>query len=225
MEACFYIFSFFIISIISFTIWKFDAEQKTKTFFFPLFFLIFLFVVGVLSSKNFYFNFDLPPRLVYAGILPSFAILAFLSFSKKGKRLLLNVPYHLPILFQSFRIIVELLIYWTFLKGWGPKHLTMLGYNYEFYFGVGAIFFGLWVKLGKPSKRIIIAWNVIGLCFLAFIVGLFITTGFLWDSLWDSSEPLLTIELFQMPSVLIATFFMPIAVWVHIFSIRQNLLK
>ena len=127
--------------------------------------------------------------------------------------------------FQSFRIIVELLIFWTYLKGWGPKEATMIGYNYEFYFGALALIVGFLVWKGKVSNKPLLGWNLLGLFMLAFIVGIFITSAFAYDTFWGNSERMVSDKMFQMPVMAIATLYMPLAVWTHIFSIRQIRLK
>ena len=99
--------------------------------------------------------------------------------------------------------------------------VTMIGYNYEFYFGIIALIMGLLVWKKRASKGLIILWNIWGLFMLAFIVGLFFTSGFAWDSVWGATEPMIKADLLQMPSLSIATLYMPLAVWMHIFSIRQ----
>lgn len=220
----FYTFSAIIITIITIVAYKHSpTEHQSKVFLFPISILLFQVAIILLSSTGFYVNFDLPPRLVYAGIVPSFIMLFAFSFSKAGKSLLKSIPNHYPILFQSFRIVVELFIYWTFLLGYGPKEATMVGYNYEFYFGIVALIFGVLVWKKRVSKKLILTWNIIGLFLLAFIVGIFFTTGFAWDSFWGRSQPMITNEMLNMPIMSIATLYMPLAVWMHIFSIRQTI--
>lgn len=222
----FYLFSTIITALIYFVIRGYvDPTNKKKALLLPIAIIVFQLVVGIIGSKGFYINFDFPPRLVYAGILPAFVILATLSFSNAGQQLLKTIPSHFPVLFQSFRIIVELLIYWTFLKGWGPIEATMLGYNYEFYFGIFALITGVLIWKNKLNKTVVVAWNILGLIMLAIIVGIFFTTGFAWDTFWGQNERMLSNEMLEMPALSIATFYMPLAVWTHIFSIRQNLLK
>ena len=118
ISALFYSFSAVIILLITFFAWKHaKPESKGKVFLFPITFLVFQIVIAIVGETGFYINFDLPPRMVYAGIVPSFILLALFSFSKTGKSLVQNIPIHQPVIFQSFRIIVELFIYWTFILG------------------------------------------------------------------------------------------------------------
>lgn len=218
----FYSFSAAITLIVSlFAFLKAPKNHKIKTLRFPGIILLFQVAVGWLGSIGVYESFDLPPMLVVFGILPAFIILAFISFSKTVKALLPTVPIHYPILFQSFRIIVELLILLSFTQGLGPIEITFQGYNYEFYFGITALIIGLVAWKKSIPNKILIAWNVFGLIMLAIIVGLFFTCGFMHEAVWGSKEPMIKAGLLHMPYLSIATFYMPIAVWMHIFSIRQ----
>lgn len=222
VPVLFYSFTAIILCVITIVAWKYaKPEKKKKVLLFPLVIVVFQITIAIVGSTGFYINFGLPPRMVYAGIVPAFILLALFSFSKTGKELLLSVPSHYPVVFQSFRIIVELFIYWTFLLGWGPKEATMIGYNYEFYFVIFALVFGFLYLKNKLSNRVILIWNFLGLALLAFIVGIFFTSAFAWDSFWERSTPMMTSEMMTMPVLSIATLYMPIAVWMHIFSIRQ----
>lgn len=226
LALTFYAFSAIVIAVISLAIWELSpTKTRNKTLLFPITIFLFQLTIGLIGETGFYINYSLPPPFVYAGILPAFVLLASFSFSKTGKLLLKSIPLHYPILFQSFRIIVELLIFWTYLKGWGPKEATMIGYNYEFYFGILALIVGFLTWRGKLSKKLLIGWNVFGLLMLAFIVGIFITSAFAYDTFWGNSDRMVTDEMFQMPVMAIATLYMPLAVWTHIFSIRQNILR
>ena len=224
VSIAFYFFSAIIICLVTFVFLIFSPlEKRQRLFWFPFAILIFQLLIAIIGSTGFYIDFNVPPRLLYAGIIPSFILLATFSFSRTGNYFVQSIPVHLPIFFQSFRILVELFIYWVFLIGWGPEEATMMGYNYEFYFGITAIFFGIFVLKNKASKGLIIAWNVLGIIMLIVIVGIFFTSALAWDTFWKKSIPMISNEMLQMPAMSIATLYMPLAFWSHIFSIRQML--
>lgn len=218
----YYSFSAAIISIITFGAYNFlENGSKTKSFRFPIAFIIWQVTLGLIASTNFFESFDLPPRFVLFGIVPSFIILALFSYSKSTKSLIQNIPLQLPIFFQSFRIFVELLILKAFLDGYAPVSTTFQGYNYEFYFGISAIIVGFSVLKLKLNYTILLLWNILGLIMLGIIVFIFASSGYAHQAIWDSPIPLVKMELFHMPHLSIATLYMPLAVWMHIFSIRQ----
>jgi len=217
----YYSFSVLIIATISILAFLFSGKNK-KTFLIPVIFIAWQLVIGLIGSTGFYEDFTIPPNLIYAGILPTFIILGFLFLSKTSKALSVSLPKHIPILFQSFRIVVELLILKIYLDGMGPIEATFKGYNYEFYFGFSALIVGLLVWRGMLSKKIIIAWNIIGIGMLTFIVGIFITSAFAYQEFWERDTRMIQDAFLHMPYLSIATFYMPIAVWMHIFSLKQQ---
>ena len=73
----------------------------------------------------------------------------------------------------------------------------------------------------KLSGKILLVWNLIGLIMLGFIVGIFFTASIAWDTFWGKEAPMMSNEMMKMPAPSIATLYMPLAVWMHIFSIRQ----
>lgn len=222
ISILFYVFSAILLTEISFFAWKHTLPGlKQMIWWFPLTMVLFQLGVFILGEFEFYTNLAMPPRLVYAGILPSFVLLAVFSFSKIGNQLCNYLPLHLPVIFQSFRILVELFIYLIYLLGWGPKEATMIGYNYEFYFGITALIMGYLMWKKKLSGKILLVWNLIGLIMLGFIVGIFFTASIAWDTFWGKEAPMMSNEMMKMPALSIATLYMPLAVWMHIFSIRQ----
>lgn len=223
-SAIFYSFSIIIIALITFTIHQYlPPEKKNKSFLFPIVLIATHVIIAVLGENEFYIDFNMPPRFAYAGILPMFLILSRFVFSKIAKLLIEKVPTHFPVLFQSFRIVVELLIYWAFLHGFAPKEATMLGYNYEFYFGVLTIIIGVLVWKKKVAPRFIIAWNILGLAMLAIIIVIFFTSAFAYDTVWEYDHPIIDNHMLKPPYMAIPTLYMPLAVWMHIFSIKQQI--
>ncbi len=216
----YYSFSTLIIIVLSTVSYRFSNKNK-KTLLLPVTLIAWQVIVGLIGSTGFYENFTLPPNLVYAGIVPTFIIFGLFFLSKTSKQLQVSTPKHIPILFQSFRIIVELLIFKAFLSGIGPIEATFQGYNYEFYFGFSAIVVGFLAWKNLLNRKAILAWNVLGLFMLAFIVGIFITSGLLYKEFWGRDAKMVKDAFLHMPYLSIATFYMPIAVWMHIFSIKQ----
>lgn len=207
----------FFISIVSIKYLK-----NKKAFLFLVAILLWQLVVGLVADTGFYYDLTLPPKLVIAGIIPTFVLLGAFFLSKSSTTLQESIPKHIPIFFQSFRIIVELLILKIYLDGFGPIEATFQGYNYEFYFGFSALIIGILSLKGIIGKKIIVAWNVFGLGMLAFIVGIFFTTAFAHESFWGVKTEMVKEPFFYMPYLSIATFYMPVAVWMHIFSLKQH---
>ncbi len=180
-----------------------------------IFYLIILTQTGVLR------NFELPPRVPLLIVFPALAILLVSVNSKFMSKSLERTPAHLPILLQSFRILVELLIYSTYLKGIFPQRATFEGLNFDILVGITALFMGWAVYHGKIKREGILTWNIVSLCVLLLTVYSFISSFYFTDFI-SSKEAL---QFVEFPYLLLASVLLPIAIFLHAFSIKQVLRK
>lgn len=168
---------------------------------------------GILDSLS------MPPKAPIFIIIPAF-IIAFVSTSRKGFQSVLdNTPKHIPILIQSFRIIVELLIYGAFIDGFFPERVTFEGLNYDILMGIIALPLGFLVLKGIAKRKVMLAFNIIGLMVLSLTGYAFVTSFYFSDFVSVSGE----IALVQAPFILLPGVLLPFAIFYHIVSIKQNL--
>jgi hypothetical protein len=130
-----------------------------------------------------------------------------------------NTPKHVPIFIQSFRIIVELLIYGAFLEGFFPLRVTFEGLNYDILMGIIALPMGFLVLKGIAKRNAMLAFNIIGLMVLGLTGYAFVTSFYFSDFVSASGE----IALVQAPFILLPGVLLPFAVFYHIVSIKQDL--
>jgi len=171
-----------------------------------------------LSKTGFYLDLSLPPRIPLFMIVPLFLFTAIFLFSNKRSKILNAIPIHLPVAYQSFRAFIEVLFYFTFLKGILPVQVTFEGANYDVLLGISAIFMGIYASRASASKKALIAWNVLGIGVVAFAAFTFITS-FYFPSFWGNTE--ISQEFNQFPFLLLPAFFMPSAIFMHVLSIIQ----
>jgi len=187
--------------------------------------LIILLWVGlqtIASKSGFYNNQGLPPRVPLFMILPLvIGMIVYMRGFERNKAAL-ALPIYLPILFQGFRAIIEVLFHFTYKQGILPEQVTFTGVNYDILIGLSAYFVGAYAYKSEASKRILLIWNVIGLALILFAAFTFITS-FYFPQLWDDKS--ISLEFIQLPFMLLPAFFLPIAVFMHIFSIRQLLIR
>lgn len=162
-----------------------------------------------------------PPRIVVFLILPAFAAIAWFFFSNKFETLIRAIPPAWPVYLQAFRIGVELLILGVYLKGLGSIEPTLEGYNFDMLAGLTAPFVAYFVFQRKAApKKAALAWNIFGLLLLANVVIIF-NTLFLKPELWGYATSPIKPEFGTMPYLLIPGLYMPLAVFLHFFSIAQ----
>lgn len=176
---------------------------------------------GVLAHSGFLSAWEArPPHLVLIPLTGLVAVV-LLHRSPLLARLLPVVPRHWPVAFQSFRIGVELAFWGLFAAGGAPAQVTFEGRNFDVLVGLSAPLVALAIRGRNLAPRAVMAWNVLGLAILSnTIVTTFTSTPGPLHLDW----PGMPFTAFATwPFVWIPGFLAPLAIFLHIFSIRQSL--
>ena len=180
---------------------------------------IWLTALALLSYRGFFNHFDLPPRPVLAILLP-LPVILWIAFSKKGTELLKQVPPQWLVFIQSFRILVEVLIWIAYLNSLLPVQMSFEGRNYDILTGILALPVGYFCFVKKSWHRsVAILWNFIGIVLLLniLIVAVLSMPGPLRHFM---NEPPNTIVA-KFPFIYLPGALVVIAYSMHIFSLRQ----
>lgn len=176
-------------------------------------------------AKNGFFavTTSFPPRLIISIVVPSIAILLF-SFSTIGVRLLNAVPAHSLILMQSFRIVVEILIWYAYVESKLPIQMTFEGKNADILSGLLALPAGyyLW-KYKKDSPKLVLAYNLTGIALLLNIL-IVAVLSFPTPLRYFTNEPS-NIIISRFPYIVLPGVLVPIAIAMHVFSLRKMVLN
>ena len=176
-----------------------------------------LIYVSAISVTGIFENSSMPPRIPLLLVMPTFLFFTYFFTSKKFKPVIAATPHSWPVYFQSFRVIVELLIYSAFLKGVLPKSATFDGHNFDILIGLTAPLVAyLTFTRGKVSKPLFFLWNVAGLITLAIVVLILMRHAYV---VTNDSLSILHKGLGDFPYTYLAGLFMPLAVFMHIFSL------
>lgn len=179
--------------------------------------------VSILAGTGFLADFSLPPKLVLFVVLPAFAIIAWFFTAKKFRDIIDGFPIAFTVYYQSFRIVVELLILGLYKEGLGPELVSFEGRNFDILAGLSAPIVGYLAYNRKVlSYKAVIAWNICCLLLLANIVFIFISL-IVRPQLWGYDSIPVSTDFPRLPYVYIAAAFMPTAVFMHLFSIRKSL--
>lgn len=179
--------------------------------------------VSILAGTDFLADFSLPPKVVMFVILPAFAIIGWFFTAKKNKALIAAFPIALTVYYQSFRVIVEILIWGLAKEGIGPDLVTFEGRNFDILVGLTAPVIGYLAYSRKVlSHKAVIVWNVLCLGLLANIVFIFMSL-IVKPQLWGYNEVPIGLDFPRLPYIYIAAAFMPSAVFMHVFSIKKSL--
>ena len=179
---------------------------------------LWLVYVGVFSYLGFVRNPALRPPGISFVVLPVFLFVFFVSRSDAGARIAAAVPLWILLGLQTFRIGVELLLHRLWIDGIVPRMLTFEGANVDIFIGLSAPLIAWASSQGRTGRRIALIWNILGLLALTNIVirSLLTSPGPL--HLIPSEVP--NLAMGQFPYTYIAGFFAPLAITLHVLSLR-----
>jgi hypothetical protein len=180
---------------------------------------VWLVYIAGLSLTGIFTIVTLPPRIPLLLVFPAFLFISWFFISGRFRIIIEATPLHWIILLQSFRIIVELLIYWCYNEGILPKEATFRGNNFDIIFGLTAPLVAWSVRFNKKGSNInYLIWNFCGLLSLAIVVFTLISTAY-FPALWGRPQSILNDGFGKFPFTYIAGFLMPLAVFLHLFAI------
>jgi hypothetical protein len=173
--------------------------------------------VSAISVTGIFQQVSFPPRIPLLLVLPAFLFFIYFFTNKRFKTIIDHTPHTWPVFFQSFRVIVELLIWGEFMKGILPQSATFEGRNFDILIGLTAplIAFFTFVK-PKISKALFILWNIAGLGTLAIVVFILMRHAYFMP---NEGVSILRRGFGDFPYTFLAGLFMPLAVFMHIFSL------
>jgi hypothetical protein len=173
--------------------------------------------VFVMSESGVLDVFTLPPRVPIFFVIPMVIGIIFVTSRSWFKQALRQTSVASLLHVQSFRILVELLIYGAALNGIFPKRATFEGLNFDIVVGVTSLIIGFLLQRNLIGKRTVLAWNFLSLGILIVTVYSFISTYYFTDYPYTVGN----FQFVKMPYVLLASVLLPVAVFFHVASIRQ----
>jgi len=185
---------------------------------------IWLVLLAMLSFNDFFQDFQsLPPRILLA-VAPPFILILVSIFSGSLDKLLLKIRPWWLINLQTFRVVVEIILWLLFINELIPVQMSFEGWNFDVLVGLTAIPVSyLCFKRRKFFYNPVIAWNIVGLILLFNII--------IISSISTPSplrvfvnEPSNTIVAYY-PFIWLPGFVVPMALLLHLASLRQIWLK
>lgn len=179
--------------------------------------------ISLLAWSQFFANFDsLPPRLFLVLLVPLLTALGLSLFSATLKEILIQIPPERLIYLQSFRIVVEVLIWLLFVQELLPIQMTFEGMNFDVLSGLLApiVAYYCFTKALWP-KWVAIAYNILGIILVFTIVTIAILS-FPTPFRYFMNEPANRIVA-QFPFVWLPGILVTVAYSMHFFSLKQLL--
>ena len=181
---------------------------------------IWLGLLAILAAQGFFLDFNsMPPRIPLVILLPLSAGLLMLPTHGMRHFLAVTPPERL-IYVQSFRVVMELILWTLYLQRRAPALITFEGRNVDILIGITAIPVA-WMVLVRSSWPIWVAqvWNVAGIVILANVVGhAFLAAPTPFQAF--ITEPS-TAFIATFPYIWLPGFLVPFAFWLHAGSLVQ----
>jgi hypothetical protein len=216
VQLGFYFWTAFALSMV-FLLLKLSQQGRKVLTTYVVVMVAWLAYITILSQSGILNDFSLPPRVPLLVVIPAVVIIIVLTGTKDFREVLLQTPRHIPVYLQSFRVVVELLIYGAFIDGVFPERATFKGLNYDILSGISALVVAFLYQKGKLSNTGLLIWNVGALLILALTVYSFVSVYYFGDHVEAAGSA----DFVKMPYLLLAAVLLPIAVFLHIFSLRQ----
>lgn len=119
---------------------------------------------GVLRSYD-----SLQPRFLLL-MVPSLGLPLLLAFSRAGQALGRELPLGLIVLFEGFRLPLELVMHRAAEEGTMPPQMAFSGYNFDIVTGATALVVGGLALAGRAPRWLLVAWNALGTTTLVVIL-------------------------------------------------------
>ena len=145
------------------------ADKKTflQAVALAAFWVVFLLQVGRSGILTDFSDFPAPFMFFFPSLI-LFSV--FLAFSKFGTVIVQHVTLAHLVLFQSFRILAEVVLIRALAEGLAPVQMTIEGYNFDIVTGVLALFLGFYLRKNQGAKqgvKLAFLFNVMGSYFWA----------------------------------------------------------
>lgn len=108
-----------------------------------------------------------PFAILVAGIVGLAVAMAFTGY---GTRLARGLPLWTLVAVQGFRLPLELAMHAMYERGVMPVQMSYAGLNFDIVTGATALLVAWLAATGRSSRRLVLAWNVLGLILLVNVV-------------------------------------------------------
>ena len=207
-------FAFFMLTIVTVLLFHWSNSGPTKI-------TILLFLWGAIHSllayNGFYENVTArPPRFAFI-LIPGFVAIGYgltpksLAWVKQCRNTSISTFLH------TVRLPVELTLHYLFTWQLIPELMTYTGRNFDIIMGITAPIVGYFYYKNKLSITALIAWNIVGLFLVSFILINGVLSAELPIQQFAFEQPNVAVKYF--PFVLLPALIVPIVIYTHLTDI------
>lgn len=200
-----------------------DKNKTVKTYLVTsLLIITWLIISAVTAFNGTLLDFSSTPPKILVVIIPPILAIIYISSSKRVNAMLRVIPPAWLVYIQSFRILMEVLLWLLFLRNIIPFQMTFEGVNYDILTGLSAALVGYYaLSINKWPRIVALLWNFAGLLLVTniFLVAILSTPSPMRQFF---NEPANTVVAY-FPFIWIPAFIVPFAYFMHVLSIKQIL--
>lgn len=160
----------------------------------------------------------LPPRFVFM-IGPAILIMILFFVTQKGRAIIDSMDLKALTLVHVVRLPVEIVLFALAVHKTIPELLTFEGRNFDIIMGITALPIGWWIFTKGASRKILLAWNIIGVILLLNVVihGI-LSVPFPFQQ-FGLDQP--NIAMLHAPYLLLPGLIVPVVMFSHLVAIRK----
>lgn len=182
--------------------------------------LLWLLACSLVSLSGLLTDFSgMPPRFAPLLIVP-LAVIVYLFFSRTFLSVLTNLSLRKMHFLQSFRIIMEIILWWLYLDTIIPVQMTFEGRNFDLLIGLSAPLVAAFCFSKSGTRKVLaVAWNILGLAMLfnIVIVAILSTPSAFRIFMNDPSNTIIA----YWPFVWLPAFVVPVALALHAYALLR----
>ncbi|WP_281612671.1 hypothetical protein [Flammeovirga sp. SubArs3] len=206
--------TFIVTCILTIILFHFSNGKPKKL---TLLIIVWSTMQSILAYIGFYQITDsIPPRFGLV-LIPTTFLIIYGLLSKQQKWIFEKRETKISTFLHSIRLPVEIVLFGLYTHKMIPGLMTFEGRNYDILMGITAPLIGLLFMKKIISKKALIAWNVVGLILVLFILFNGILSAELPFQQFGFEQPNRGINYF--PFVLLPATIVPIVIWTHISDI------
>jgi len=174
-------------------------------------------IQAILAYSGFYQNTQTTPPRFALVLIPSTILIIYGLLPKQQKWVFNNRDSKISTFLHAIRLPVEIVLHGLFTHKMVPELMTFEGRNFDIIMGITAPIVGWLFLKNKMSKQALIAWNVVGLFLILFILFNGLLSAELPFQKFGFEQPNRAVSYF--PFILLPATIVPIVVWTHITDI------
>jgi hypothetical protein len=206
----------FIVTIFL-TIYLFSQATPSR-FKTMVFLLLWTALFAVLGVNDFFLDVkSMPPRFVFM-IGPALLLIVLFFVTKRGRGFIDRMDLRALTLLHVVRVPVEIVLFALAVHKTIPEILTFEGRNFDIIMGITAFPIAWWVFAKAGSRKVLLAWNILGLILLLNVVVHGILSVPFPFQQFGLDQP--NIAMLHAPYLLLPGLIVPVVLFSHLAAIR-----